>query len=243
MLYSTELLARGGVRGPYITGTGRGRQQWRWRRLWTGGCGARPHFAQPDHASALAQLEQVVDGLQVRFTQAATLLADAVEDLLAHKHFLAEHRTRLHSTNPLERLNKEIKRRSNVAGSSPNPAGAVTPRGDNPDGTGRRMGRGRPALLQRRVNAPAHAAAAPDDGAGATHGDCLNNLGTLERCGQFPPFDGTLLLADLFKLPTTFPWLSDWLSAAWCPDNLWDRCVSFANKKLEPTRGLEPRTC
>ena len=43
-----------------------------------------------------------------------------------------------------------------------------------------------------RVNAPAHAAAAPDDGAGAAHGDCLNNLGTLERCGQFPPFDGTL---------------------------------------------------
>ena len=69
----------------------------------------------------MAQLEQVVDGLQVRFTQAATLLADAVEDLLAHKHFLAEHRTRLHSTNPLERLNKEIKRRSNVVGSSPNP--------------------------------------------------------------------------------------------------------------------------
>ena len=96
----------------------------------------------------MAQLEQVVDGLQVRFTQAATLLADAVEDLLAHKHFLAEHRTRLHSTNPLERLNKEIKRRSNVVGSSPESAGAVTPRGDNPYGTGRRMGRGRPALLQ-----------------------------------------------------------------------------------------------
>ena len=43
------------------------------------------------------------------------------DHLLAHKHFLAEHRTRLHSTNPLERLNKEIKRRSNVVGNSPNP--------------------------------------------------------------------------------------------------------------------------
>ena len=51
-------------------------------------------FAQPDHASALAQLEKVVDGLQPRFAQAATLLADAAEDLLAHKHFPAEHRTR-----------------------------------------------------------------------------------------------------------------------------------------------------
>ena len=81
----------------------------------------RTIFAQPDHASALAQLEKVVDGLQARFAQAATLLTDAAEDLLAHKHFPAEHRTRLHSTNPLERLNKEIKRRSNVVGIFPNP--------------------------------------------------------------------------------------------------------------------------
>ena len=62
----------------------------------------RTVFAQPDHASALAQLQKVVEGLQPRFAQAATLLADAAEDLLAHKHFPAEHRTRLHSTNPLE---------------------------------------------------------------------------------------------------------------------------------------------
>ena len=81
----------------------------------------RTIFAQPDHASALSQLEKVVDGLQVRFSQAATLLSEAAEDLLAHKHFPTEHRTRLHSTNPLERLNKEIKRRSNVVGIFPNP--------------------------------------------------------------------------------------------------------------------------
>ena len=42
--------------------------------------------------------------------------------VLAHKHFPAEHRTRLHSTNPLERLHKEIKRRSNVVGLFPNVA-------------------------------------------------------------------------------------------------------------------------
>ena len=81
----------------------------------------RTVFAQPDHASAMAQLEKVVDRLRLRFAQAATLLADAAEDLLAHKHFPAEHRTRLHSTNPLERLNQEIKRRSNVVGIFPNP--------------------------------------------------------------------------------------------------------------------------
>ena len=42
---------------------------------------------------------------------------------------------------------------------------------------------------------------------------------------NFHHLTGHYLLADLFKLPTTFPWLSDWLSAAWCPDNLRDRCV------------------
>ena len=38
------------------------------------------------------------------------------------------------------------------------------------------------------------------------------------------------IFADLSKLPTSFQWLSDWLSAAWCPSNLWDRCVYFTNK-------------
>ena len=79
----------------------------------------RTIFAKPDHTSALVQLEKV--GLQPRFAQAATLLTDAAEDLLAHKHFPAEHRPSSHSTNPLERLNKEIKRRSNVVGIFPNP--------------------------------------------------------------------------------------------------------------------------
>ena len=37
------------------------------------------------------------------------------------------------------------------------------------------------------------------------------------------------ILADLSKLPTTFQRLSDWLSAAWCLDNLWDRCIYFTN--------------
>ena len=131
----------------------------------------RTIFAQPDHASALAQLEKVVDGLQVRFAQAATLLSEAAEDLLARKHFPTEHRTRLHSTNPLERLNKEIKRRSNVVGDLPESASAATPGRGDPDGAGRRMGGGGPALFQRRVDAPAHAAAIPDDRPGVAHGD------------------------------------------------------------------------
>jgi transposase-like protein len=80
----------------------------------------RTIFAQPDHAAALAQLRKVADGLRGRFPQAAGLLEEAAEDILAHKHFPEEHRRQLHSTNPLERLNKEIKRRSNVVGIFPN---------------------------------------------------------------------------------------------------------------------------
>jgi transposase-like protein len=80
----------------------------------------RTVFAQPDHASAMTQLQKVSDGLRARFPQAAALLEAAAEDILAHKHFPEEHRRQLHSTNPLERLNKEIKRRSNVVGIFPN---------------------------------------------------------------------------------------------------------------------------
>jgi len=80
----------------------------------------RTVFAQPDYPSAMTQLHKVADGLRARFPQAAALLEDAAEDILAHKHFPEEHRRQLHSTNPLERLNKEIKRRSNVVGIFPN---------------------------------------------------------------------------------------------------------------------------
>ena len=82
----------------------------------------RTIFAQPDHATAMAQLQKVVAGLESRFSQAAALLEEAAEDILAHRHFPYEHRRQLHSTNPLERLNKEIKRRSNVVGIFPNRA-------------------------------------------------------------------------------------------------------------------------
>jgi putative transposase len=80
----------------------------------------RTVFAQPDYASARAQLERVADGLVTRFPEAAALLRDAAEDILAHLHFPEPHRRRLGSTNPLERLHKEIKRRTAVVGIFPN---------------------------------------------------------------------------------------------------------------------------
>jgi putative transposase len=85
----------------------------------------RTIFAQPDHASAMAQLHRVAEGLRGRFPEAAELLEEAAEDVLAHFHFPEEHRRRLHSTNPLERLHKEVKRRTTVVGIFPDRASLI----------------------------------------------------------------------------------------------------------------------
>jgi putative transposase len=82
----------------------------------------RTIFYQPDHATAMAHLKQVADMLRPRFADAAELLEDAAEDVLAHMHFPKEHRRRLHSTNTVERLHLEIKRRTRVIGIFPNRA-------------------------------------------------------------------------------------------------------------------------
>jgi putative transposase len=79
----------------------------------------RTIFSQPDHTSAMTQLHEVTRMLGVKFPQVAELLEDAAEDVLAHLHFPREHRRRLHSTSPLERLHKEIKRRTHVVGIFP----------------------------------------------------------------------------------------------------------------------------
>ncbi len=82
-------------------------------------------FAQDDAAAAKAQWRQVADQLRPKAKQLATIMDEAEEDVLAYMTFPKEHRTKLHSTNPLERLNGEIKRRTNVVGIFPNEA-AVT---------------------------------------------------------------------------------------------------------------------
>ena len=80
----------------------------------------RTIFAQPDHASAMVHLKDVAAMLRRKFPQAADLLEDAAEDVLAFMHFPREHWRQLHSTNTLERINKEIKRRTRVVGIFPN---------------------------------------------------------------------------------------------------------------------------
>jgi putative transposase len=74
---------------------------------------------QPDGAAARAQLDHVIDGLRPRFPAVAELLIEAEPDLLAHFAFPESHRRQIRSTNPLERLNKEIKRRTAVVGIFP----------------------------------------------------------------------------------------------------------------------------
>ena len=85
----------------------------------------RTIFAQPDKQSAHEQLSRVADGLADRFPKAAEILMAAEEDILAYMAFPEPHRRRLHSTNPLERLNKDIKRRTNVVGIFPNRASLI----------------------------------------------------------------------------------------------------------------------
>jgi putative transposase len=85
----------------------------------------RSIFEQPDERSAHEQFGQVIDSLEPRFPAVAKLLLDAETDLLAHFSFPETHRRQIRSTNPLERLNKEIKRRTAVVGIFPSRASVI----------------------------------------------------------------------------------------------------------------------
>jgi putative transposase len=85
----------------------------------------RSVFEQPDGTAARGQLDRVIDGLSSAYPRVAELLADAEPDLLAHFAFPESHRRQIRSTNPQERLNKEIKRRTAVVGIFPNRASVV----------------------------------------------------------------------------------------------------------------------
>src|SRR4051794_9077605 len=82
----------------------------------------RTVFAQPDAAHVRRQLDEVTRMLAGQFPDVAAMLGDAAEDLLAFTSFPQAHWRKVWSTNPLERLNGEIKRRTNVVGIFPNDA-------------------------------------------------------------------------------------------------------------------------
>ncbi len=77
-------------------------------------------FAQDDAGAAQAQWRQVADQLKPKLPKPSALMHDAEADVLAYMTFPKEHRVKLHSTNPIERLNGEIKRRTDVVGIFPN---------------------------------------------------------------------------------------------------------------------------
>lgn len=82
-------------------------------------------FAQDSAEAAHAQWQVVTDQLAARFPKLRGLMEEAEHDVLAYLAFPREHRTKLHSTNTLERLNGEVKRRSDVVGIFPTEAAII----------------------------------------------------------------------------------------------------------------------
>jgi len=77
-------------------------------------------FVQEDADAATVQWRQVADQLRPKVPKLAALMDEAEADVLAFMSFPKDHRAKIHSINPLERLNGEIKRRTDVVGIFPN---------------------------------------------------------------------------------------------------------------------------
>ena len=82
----------------------------------------RTIFAQPDADAVEAQFARIIATLEAQFPVVTAMLVDARDDLLAFRHYPIEHWRKIWSTNPLERLHREVKRRTDVVGVFPNDA-------------------------------------------------------------------------------------------------------------------------
>jgi putative transposase len=82
----------------------------------------RTVFAQPDATHVRSQLDVIAGMLGRQFPKVETMLREAADDITAFADFPISHWKKIWSTNPLERVNKEIKRRTDVVGVFPNPA-------------------------------------------------------------------------------------------------------------------------
>src|SRR3546814_15028593 len=88
-------------------------------------------FAQQTPEAAKAQWRAVADQLRASVPKLAALMDSAEDDVLAYMTFSPQHRTKLHSNNPIDRLNGEIKRRTDVVGIFPNETALTPPVGGN----------------------------------------------------------------------------------------------------------------
>jgi transposase-like protein len=126
----------------------------------------RTVFAQPTAETARAQWRQVADSFRERFPRLAALLDEAETDVLAYLAFPSAQWRQIWSTNPLERLNKELKRRTNVVGIFPNASavirlvGAVLAEQHDEWQVGRRYFSAESMALLRQEDAPPLALAA-----------------------------------------------------------------------------------
>jgi putative transposase len=85
----------------------------------------RTVFAQPDAEAVREQLDRIAEMLGRQFPIVEQMLRDAKEDLTAFAEFPRAHWAKIWSTNPIERLHKEVKRRTNVVGIFPNDASCL----------------------------------------------------------------------------------------------------------------------
>jgi transposase-like protein len=85
----------------------------------------RQAFIQPDRKTASQTLRHVADQLRPKFAKLAAFIEASETDVLSYMDFPTQHRTKIHSTNPIERLNKEVKRRADVVGIFPNEASII----------------------------------------------------------------------------------------------------------------------
>ena len=115
----------------------------------------RTIFAQPDAAAVADQLDSIAEKLGRQFPAVETMLRDAAVDICAFTAFPQAHWRKIWSTNPLERVNKEIKRRTNVVGHLPQRSRRAPSRRLGAARGPRRMASHRPPLPVRRLDGEA----------------------------------------------------------------------------------------